>query len=151
MISVFDPVIGEEEIQAVAAALRRGEISGSFGEAIPEFEKEFANYCGCKYGIAVSNGTVALQLAVAAAQVQPGEEVLVSASTNIATALAAYHNGAVAIAVDSETETWNLNLDLTETLHHAPYPRDHSCTLVRPPSGHGSSVRNCKTTSSCCD
>ena len=88
MIEVFEPVIGEEEIEAVVAALRRGEISGSFGEAIPDFEQEFANYCGCEYGVAVSSGSTALHLAVAAAGIGPGDEVLVSSSTNIATALA---------------------------------------------------------------
>lgn len=116
MIPVFEPVIGEEEINAVVAALRRGEISGSFGESITRFENEFAEYCGCKYGIAVSSGTTALHLAVAAVEIGPGDEVLVSASTNIATALAVYHNGAVPVPVDSEDLTWNLNLDLVESL-----------------------------------
>ena len=116
MIPVFEPDYGEEEIEAVVAALRRGEISGSFGEAIPRFEQAFADYCGCKYGVAVSNGTTALHLAVAAAELGPGDEILVSASTNIATALAAYHNGAVPIPVDSEAVTWNLDLDLIEDL-----------------------------------
>lgn len=116
MIPVFEPIIGEEEIQAVVDALRRGEISGSFGETIPKFEQAFANYCGCQYGVAVSNGTTALQLAVAAAGIGPGDEVLVSASTNIATGLAAYHNCAVPVPVDSEELTWNLNLDLLDSL-----------------------------------
>ena len=105
MIPVFEPVIGEEEIAAVVAAIRRGEISGSFGESIPRFEEAFAAYCGCKYGIAVSSGTAALHLAVAALDLPPGDEVLVSASTNIATALAAYHNNLVPIPVDSESTT----------------------------------------------
>lgn len=116
MIPVFEPVIGEEEISAVVAALRRGEISGTFGEAILQFEQEFAEYCGCKYGIAVSSGTAALHLAVTAAGLGSGDEVLVSASTNIATALAAFHNGAIPVPVDSEDITWNLNLDLIESL-----------------------------------
>jgi len=116
MIPVFEPVIGQEEIAAVVAALNRGEISGSFGESIPRFEKAFANYCGCKYGIAVSSGTAALHLAVAVLDLEPGDEILVSASTNIATALAAYHNQLVPIPVDSEPRTWNLNLDLIEEL-----------------------------------
>lgn len=116
MISVFEPVIGEEEINAVVMALRRGEISGSFGESITRFEQEFAEYCGCKYGVAVSSGTAALHLAVAAAGIGPGDEVLVSASTNIATALAAFHHGAIPVPVDSEEITWNLNLDLIESL-----------------------------------
>ena len=116
MIPVFEPDIGEEEVAAVAAAVRRGEISGSFGESIPRFEANFAAYCGCEYGIAVSSGTAALHLAVAALDLGAGDEILVSASTNIATALAAYHNNLVPVPVDSEPRTWNLNLDLIEDL-----------------------------------
>ncbi len=112
MIEVFEPIIGEEEIEAVVAALRRGEISGSFGEAIPQFEQEFANYVGCEYGVAVSSGSTALHVAVAAAGIGRGDEVLVSSSTNIATALAVIHNGAIPVPVDSENVTWNLDLDL---------------------------------------
>lgn len=116
MIDVFEPIIGEEEIEAVVAALRRGEISGSFGESIPRFEQEFADYCGCKYGVAVTSGSTALHLAVAAAGIGDGDQVLVSASTNIATALAVVHNGAVPVPVDSEEITWNLDLNLLEDL-----------------------------------
>src|ERR1700682_6102376 len=116
MIPVFEPDVGEEEVAAVAAAVRRGEISGSFGESIPQFEEVFAAYCGCKYGIAVCNGTAALHLAVAVLDLAPGEEILVSASTNIATALAAYHNNLIPVPVDSEPQTWNLDLDLIEGL-----------------------------------
>jgi perosamine synthetase len=116
MIEVFDPIIGEEEIEAVVAALRRGEISGSFGESIPRFEEEFAAYCGCKYGVAVSSGSTALHLAVAAAGIGAGDEVLISSSTNIATALAVIHNQAIPVPVDSESLTWNLDLDLIEDL-----------------------------------
>ena len=116
VIPVYEPYVGEEEAEAVAAAVRRGEISGSFGESIPAFEQRFAHYVGVEHGVAVTSGTTALQLAVAAAGVGPGDEVLVSASTNIATALAAFHNGAVPVAVDSEDETWNLDLDLLEGL-----------------------------------
>ncbi len=116
MINVFEPEIGQEEIDAVVDALKKGEISGSFGSYLPEFENKFAAFCGTKYGVAVSSGTTALQLAVAALEIGQGDEVLVSANTNIATALACYHNNAVAISVDSENETWNLDLDLIENL-----------------------------------
>lgn len=116
MIPVFDPVLTEEDIQAVVAALRRGEISGSFGEALRDFETEFATYVGCKHGIATSNGTTALHLAVSAANIGAGDEVMMSTSTNIATALAAFHNGAVSVPVDSEDVTWNLDLDLVDAL-----------------------------------
>jgi perosamine synthetase len=116
MIPVFEPVIGEEEIEAVVAALRRGEISGTFGRALKDFEREFAEYCGCKHGIATTSGTTALHLAVSAASIGPGDEVLISTSTNIATALAVFHNGGLAVPVDSEAITWNLDLDLVEGL-----------------------------------
>jgi len=112
VIHVFEPWIGDEEVEAVAQAVRRGEISGSFGEEIPGFESEFGRYVGCAHGVATTSGTTALELAVAAAGIGEGDEVLVSASTNIATALAAYHNNAVPVPVDSEDETWNLDLDL---------------------------------------
>jgi len=115
-VPVSEPVIGEPEIAAVVAALRRGEISGSFGQAIPAFERRFADYVGCRHGVATSSGTSALQLAVAAAGIGPGDEVLVSASTNIATALAVVHNGALPVPVDSEDTTWNLDLDRVESL-----------------------------------
>ena len=115
-IPVFEPVISEDEIAAVAAALRRGEISGNFGKALSDFETGFAGYCGVKHGIAVCNGTVALQLAVAAAGLGPGDEVLLSATTNIATALGVIHNNAMPVPVDLEKVTWNLDLDLLESL-----------------------------------
>ena len=116
MIPVFEPDIGDDEIAAVVSALERGEISGSFGQTIRAFEASFAEYCGCKHGIAVTSGTTALHLAVAAAGVGRGDEVLLSACTNIATALSAIHNGATPVPVDSEGTTWNLDLDLLERL-----------------------------------
>jgi perosamine synthetase len=116
MIPVFEPIIGEEEINAVVAALRKGELSGTFGDSLNKFEQQFAEYSGSKYGIAVTSGTTALHLAVASAGIGPGDEVLVSASTNIATALAVVHNGAIPVPVDSETDTGNLNLDLIPSL-----------------------------------
>src|SRR5262245_60406557 len=116
MIPVFEPDIGEAEIQAVVEALRCGEVSGTFGSAITCFERDFARFVGGEHGVATSSGTTALHLAIAAAGIGPGDEVLVSASTNIASALAIYHNGAVPVPVDSEDLTWNLDLNLLESL-----------------------------------
>jgi perosamine synthetase len=113
---VFEPEIGEEEIASVTDALRKGEISGSFGDYIPAFERGFADFVGVKHAVAVCNGSVALHLACAAAGIGPGDEVLVSASTNIATALGPFHCGAFPVGVDAEPETWNLDLDLLESL-----------------------------------
>ena len=116
MIPVFEPFTDESEIAYVTDALKKGEISGSFGTYLKRFEEEFAAYVGCKHGIAVTSGTTALHLAVDAAGIGAGDEVLVSASTNIATALGVLHNGALPVPVDSENTTWNLDLSLIETL-----------------------------------
>lgn len=116
MIPVFEPVFGEEEIQAVVETLRKGEISGSFSTTIDKFEREFASYVGCKHGVAVTSGTTALHIAMAALQLSRGDEVLLSACTNIATALAVVHTGGIPVPVDSENTTWNLDLDIVESL-----------------------------------
>jgi perosamine synthetase len=116
MIPVFKPLITKKDIKSVLAALNKGEISGSFGNTIEKFEKKFADYCGCKYGIAVNSGTSALQLVVRALGIGFGDEVLVSSSTNIATALAAVHNNAIPVPVDSDKNSWNLDLNLIEKL-----------------------------------
>jgi perosamine synthetase len=94
--------------------LRRGEVSGSFGEALRMFEAEFAAFVGCAEAVATSSGTTALELAVRAAEIGAGDEVLISSSTNVATALAVFHNGAIPVPIDSEPLTWNLDLDLVE-------------------------------------
>ncbi len=105
VIPVFQPDIGDAEVAEVVAALRRGEISGTFGDSIPRFERLFADIIGTKHAVAVSSGTTALQLAVRVAGLRPGDEVLLSSSTNIATALAAVHNGVLPVPLDSERRT----------------------------------------------
>ncbi len=116
MIPVYEPFIGEEEAEAVAQAVRAGEISARSARTSPPSSRSSPTFVGSRHGVAMSSGTTALQLAVQALDLAPGDEVLVSASTNIATALAAFHNGAVAVPVDSERVTWNLDLDLVEDL-----------------------------------
>lgn len=114
MIPVFEPDVGEDEALAVAHAIRRGEISGTYGPSLDRFERELAARCGAKHGIAVTSGTAALHVAAAALDLHPGDEVLVSASTNIATALGVYHAGATPVPVDVDATTWNLDLDQVE-------------------------------------
>lgn len=116
MIRVFDPDITSDDISFVLDALEKGEISGNFGEYLSRFESEFAKYIGVKHGIAVSNGTTALHLAIAVLELEAGGEVLLSSSTNIATALAVIHNNLIPVPVDSELTTWNLDLDQLEKL-----------------------------------
>ena len=116
MIHVFDPDITEKDISFVVDALNKGEISGNFGSYLSKFESEFADYIGVKHGVAVSNGTTALQLALCVLELEKGSEVLLSSSTNIATALAVVHNGLIPVPVDSEMTTWNLDLAHLESL-----------------------------------
>jgi len=116
MIPVFEPELTEDDMQAVIAALRAGEISGTFGHHLAEFEQSFAKWLGRKHAVATTSGTTALHLAMAALELPPGSEVLVSASTNIASSLALAHNRLVTVAVDSEPVTWNLDLDLLPSL-----------------------------------
>lgn len=113
-IRLARPFIGEEETQAVIAALQNTEISGLFGDYITKFEEGFAKYCECEYGIAVSNGTVALHLALAALGIGLGDEVLVSTFTNMATFFAVLYTGATPIPIDIEMDTWNMNPKLLE-------------------------------------
>ena len=137
MIPVAEPVLTDEDKQSVLAALERGEISGSFGVALKQFEEELAAYVGCKHGIAVSSGTTALHLAVAAAGIGPGDEVLCRRRTNIATALAAYHNGAVPVPVDSEADDLEPRSRPARGADHAEDARDHPGPPLRPPGRHG--------------
>src|SRR5215472_9183507 len=84
-IPVAAPSIGEEEIANVMQAMRSGWIS-SLGAFIVEFERAFAAFCGVRHGVAVANGTVSLHLALAAACVRPGDEVIIPSLTFVATA-----------------------------------------------------------------
>jgi perosamine synthetase len=111
---VFDPDITSEDMASVADALSKGEISGNFGSYLEGFEDEFAKYCGVSHGVAVTSGTTALHLAVAVLDLDPGDEILISSSTNIATALAVIHNNLIPIPIDSERESWNIDLNLLE-------------------------------------
>ena len=103
----FLPVAGPDlsplEEEYLLDAFRSGWIS-SLGPYIERFEREFAEFCEASYAVAVSNGTVALHLALLAAGVGPGDEVIVPALTFVATAAAVVHAGATPVFVDSEPE-----------------------------------------------
>lgn len=114
MINVNQPIIGEKEIRNVIEALLAGEVSGSGGSFLDRFEREFAEYCGCKHGIAVTSGTTALHLALAVLNIHRGDEVLVSASTNIACGIAVAMQNGIVVPIDSESDTWCMDADLLE-------------------------------------
>ncbi len=107
-IPVAEPYLGKEEEELVLEGLRSGWVS-SIGRFITEFEREFAKFCGVKYAITTSNGTAALHLSLVAANIGPGDEVIVPSMTFVATANVVSYTGAKPIFVDSETETWNID------------------------------------------
>ena len=113
MIPVNEPLLGETDLHYVTECVRTGWIS-SAGRFIDDFEQQWAAYCGKRYGIAVSNGTTALQLAVAALDLQPGDEIIMPSFTIVSCALAAVYNGAVPVLVDSDPVTWCMDVTQIE-------------------------------------
>jgi perosamine synthetase len=113
IIPVNEPLIGAREIEYVSECLRTGWIS-SAGRFIEEFERKWAAYCGMKYGIAVSNGTTALQVAARCLGLQPGDEVIMPTFTIISCALAVVECGAVPVLVDSDPRTWCMDVSQVE-------------------------------------
>jgi len=112
-IPVNEPLLGSRELEYVSECVRTGWIS-SAGRFIEEFEQKWASYCGRRHGIAVSNGTVALQVSAACLGLKPGYEVIMPTFTIISCALAAIYNGAVPVLVDSDPRTWCMDVNQIE-------------------------------------
>jgi perosamine synthetase len=110
MIPVNEPLLAQRELAYVTECMRTGWIS-SAGRFIDEFEKRWAAYCGRRHGIAVSNGTVALQVAAACLGLKPGDEVIMPTFTIISCALAVVYNGGVPVFVDCDPRTWCMDVD----------------------------------------
>jgi perosamine synthetase len=113
-VPVSRPFIDETDVQAVAAAVRRTDISGAGGSELKEFEKQFAEYCSVKHAITCSSGTTALHLCVRALGIGAGDEVLVQAFTNMATHFAVVYEGAKPVPIDSEARTLNIDVNKLE-------------------------------------
>jgi perosamine synthetase len=112
-IPVSAPDLAGNEERYVVDAIRSTWIS-STGEYVDRFEAEFARACGTRSAIAVSNGTIALHLALLALGVRPGDEILVPALTYVATANAVRYVGGEPVFVDVDPATWCLDPDLLE-------------------------------------
>lgn len=102
------PVLGDRELEYVSDAVRSGWIS-SQGRYVSEFENAFASYCGVRYGIAVTSGTAALHLALAALNVGRGDEVIMPPITHIACANMVTLTGARIVLVDCAWNTWGID------------------------------------------
>lgn len=107
------PDVGEAERTALLRAFDSGWVA-PLGPEVDAFEVELAQFCGRRHAVALSSGTAALHLALQLAGVKPGDRVLVSTLTFVATANAVVYCGAAPVFIDSEMETWNMDPHLLE-------------------------------------
>lgn len=114
MIKLFDPYISLSAIKAVSQVLASGWIGT--GPVTAQFEKEFAEYVGARYAVAVNSATSALHLAVIVAGIEAGGEVITTPTTFISTNHVLRYEGAVPVFCDVEDGTSNLDLDKVEAL-----------------------------------
>ena len=100
--------IAEEIHTAIDRVLPSGKYT--LGPVLEEFERDYARYCGVEHAIGISSGTAALQLALAAMGVGPGDEVITQANTYVATAFAISYLGATPVFVDVDPVYANLDV-----------------------------------------
>ena len=112
MIPITRPWLGDEEVAAAGEVIRSGWLSQ--GRQVEKFERAVAEYVGAREAVAVSNCTTALHVALLAAGVGPGDEVICPSFTFIATANAIVHAGAIPVFVDIEPDTYNIDPELVE-------------------------------------
>ena len=113
MIPVCEPMVTQQEIELVLDCLRTGWIS-STGKYLSEFESSWASYCGMRHGIAVSNGTTALEIAVRLLELSPGDEVILPTFTIISCAQAVVAGGGTPVLVDSDASNWQMDVTQIE-------------------------------------
>lgn len=107
---IMQPLLNGNELAYVSDCINTGWIS-SQGAYVKRFEKEFAEYCSAQYAVAVSNGTVALHLALVALGIKEGDEVLVPDLTFAASINAIIYTGAIPVIVDVDKTTWTISLE----------------------------------------
>jgi perosamine synthetase len=107
-IPIAEPLFAGNELKYVSDCVSTGWIS-SIGKYIRLFEEEFSKFIGTKYGIATSNGTTALHLALVTYGIGRDHEVIVPTLSFIATANCVAYTGAKPVFVDSEPNTWNID------------------------------------------
>ncbi|RLE65124.1 MAG: DegT/DnrJ/EryC1/StrS aminotransferase [Thermoprotei archaeon] len=104
------PEFTEEEIKTVVNVLKSGELTlAAKGKYTKIFEKAFAEFIGSKYAIAVMNGTAALHVALRAIGVKPGDEVITTPFTFVATASSIVHQNAIPVFADIDRKTFNID------------------------------------------
>lgn len=112
-IPVCEPFLNGNEHKYVTDCINTGWISSS-GKYVKAFEESFAAYCGVNFAVAVTNGTVALHLALVANDIKRGDEVIIPNFTMIASAFSVCYTGAIPVFVDADFGTWNLDINKIE-------------------------------------
>ena len=113
-IPVNEPLLNGNEKKYLCECIDTGWIS-SEGPFVKEFEQKMSKTVNRKYGVAVTNGTAALEVAVRALGITEGDEVIMPSFTIISCAMALTNVGAVPVLVDSDRKTWNMNVDEIES------------------------------------
>ena len=110
-VAILEPLLGGNELEYVTDCIKTNWIS-SQGKYVTKFEEEIKAYTGCEHVLAVSNGTVALHLALVSLGIGLGDEVIVPDITFAATLNAVLLAGAKPVIIDVEMDTWNMSIDL---------------------------------------
>src|SRR6266567_2664476 len=121
------PQLTEDEIDAASSVLRSGNINYWTGEEGRLFEQEYATFTGCKHAIAVANGTVALELALHALGIGPGDEVVVPSRTFIASASSVVMRGGRPVIADVDRNSQTLT---GETIRSVLSPKTKAVIAV---------------------
>jgi len=111
-IPVFDFKLGIKEKEFVNDCLETSSISQ--GSYVRDFEKKFSKFVNCDYGISTTSGTTALHLACKTLGIGEGDQVLVSSSTNMASAFSVDYCGAIPVPIDINKETWQMDVTKIE-------------------------------------
>lgn len=121
------PAFAQDEIDAVTRVLQSGKVNYWTGDEGRQFEKEFAEASGCRYAIAVGNGSLALELALHALQIPAGSEVITTARTFIASASCAVMQGCVPVIADVDPDSGNIT---AETIQKVLSPKTKAIIAV---------------------
>ncbi|MFQ5443310.1 MAG: DegT/DnrJ/EryC1/StrS family aminotransferase [Nitrospinales bacterium] len=113
IIPVCEPLLRGNEEKYVSQCIQSNWIS-SAGQYIVGFESAFAKVCGARYAVSTTSGTTALHLTLVTLNIGAGDEVIIPTFTMIATANTVRYTGAKPILVDSESRTWNIDVDKIE-------------------------------------
>lgn len=127
------PVFSADELAAVTRVLRSGKVNYWTGHEVREFEREFAAACGARYGVALANGTVALELALKVLNVGVGDEVVVTPRGFFACASCVASVGATPVFADIDPNSQNIRAETIRpvitgktraiiAVHHAGWP-----------------------------